>query len=377
MSKYSIKQIFKDNWYSFLNTSPNIRNVVLDEVDKMLSCGDMSKGFAVYGCEHCGKFKVVPFRCKSRFCNTCGTKYASDRANSMSLKMVNCVHRHCVFTIPEQLRDYFRKDRTLLNVLFTAVNITISSWFANQNKKEHFKPGFILTLHTFGRDLKWNPHIHAIITEGASGNVTTWKKFNHFPFIMLRKRYMTVLLDLIEKRLKNKAFKKVKAFLYKEFQQGFYVYAKSNVSDPKEVMKYVTRYTGRPVMANSRIINYDGHTVTYFYERHEDGKRVVVSLPAFDFIKKLIIHIPDRQFKMVRYYGIYAHATQNSKDLIMLTSSFHRVRIKKHSNWRFNIALSFNYDPLACSCGHTMSILDIYHNKVSLFQPYLDFYSSA
>ena len=67
MSKYSIKQIFNDNWYSFLNTAPNIRSVVNEEVDKMLSCGDMSKGFAVYVCEHCGKFKVVPFRCKSRF----------------------------------------------------------------------------------------------------------------------------------------------------------------------------------------------------------------------------------------------------------------------------------------------------------------------
>lgn len=111
-----------------------------------------------------------------------------------------------------------------------------------------------------------------------------------------------------------------------------------NVSDPKEVMKYVTRYTGRPVMANSLIINYDGHTVTYFYERHEDGKRVIVSLSAFDFIKKLIIHIPDRQFKMVRYYGIYAKSTPNSKDLINLTSSFHKARIRKQASWKFSFS---------------------------------------
>jgi len=377
MSKYSIKQIFKDNWYSFLSANPTIRNVVCEEVDKMLYCGDMSKGFAVYGCEHCGNFKVVPFRCKSRFCNTCGTKYSADRANSMSLKMVNCIHRHCVFTIPEQLRIYFIKDRALLNTLFSAVNITLSSWFYKLNKKENFKPGFILTLHTFGRDLKWNPHIHAIITEGASGKSTIWKKINHFPFVMLRKRFMTVLLNLIENHLNDTAFKKVKAFCYKEFPNGFYVYAKSNVSDPKQVMKYVTRYTGRPVMANSRIIYYDGHTVTFFYERHEDGKRVIVSLTVFDFIKKLIIHIPDRQFKMVRYYGIYAKPTPNSKHLIKLTSNLQKSRIKKHSNWRFRIAFAFNYDPLACSCGHSMSILEIYHNKVSLFRPYFDFYSSA
>ncbi|WP_291633055.1 transposase zinc-binding domain-containing protein [Clostridium sp.] len=78
----------------------------------MLSCDDRSKGFEIYGCEHCGKFKIVPFRYKSRFCNTCGTKYASDRANSMSLKMVNCIHRHCVFTIFEQLRIYSSLHKT-------------------------------------------------------------------------------------------------------------------------------------------------------------------------------------------------------------------------------------------------------------------------
>ena len=169
---------------------------------------------------------------------------------------------------------------------------------------------------------------------------------------MQKKVRLFFFLNLIENYLKYIAFKKVKSFLYREFQQGFYVYAKTNVSDPKEVMKYVTRYTGRPVMANSRIINYDVHTVTYFYERHEDGKRV--SLPAFEFIKKLIIHIPTRQFKMVRYYGIYAKSTPNSNDLIKLTSDFHRAGIKKHSNWRFNIVLSFNYDPLSCSCGRTL-----------------------
>jgi hypothetical protein len=86
MSKYSIKQIFNDNWHSFLALNLNIRPVVLEEVDKMLSCGDFNKGFAVYGCEHCGNLKLVPFRCKSRFCNTCGTKYALDRSNAMSFK---------------------------------------------------------------------------------------------------------------------------------------------------------------------------------------------------------------------------------------------------------------------------------------------------
>ena len=35
------------------------------------------------------------------------------------------------------------------------------------NKSQKFTPGFISVLHTFGRDLKWNPHIHCLISEGG------------------------------------------------------------------------------------------------------------------------------------------------------------------------------------------------------------------
>lgn len=59
-------------------------------------------------------------------------------------------------------------------------------------------------------------------------------------------------------------------------------------------------------MAESRILDYDGEFITYYYDRHENGKRVEIKIHAFDFIKKLIIYIPEKDFNMVRYYGIYA-----------------------------------------------------------------------
>ena len=82
MSKFTIKQIFIDNWDSFVTncSDVNIRPVVFEEVNKIINCGNPDFGYALYVCEHCGKFLKVPFRCKSRFCNTCGVKYAQDRA---------------------------------------------------------------------------------------------------------------------------------------------------------------------------------------------------------------------------------------------------------------------------------------------------------
>ena len=178
-----IKDIFADHWDAFLLEGYPIRPAVLKNVDKIISCGEPSMGYALYFCDHCEKFKYVSFTCKSRFCNSCGAKYIQDRAASISSKLIRCKHRHIVFTIPEELRSFFRGDRALLDVLFKAAADTILQWFYKMNKSENFKPGFISTLHTFGRDIKWNPHIHMIITEGASGIKTPWRKISFFPLL--------------------------------------------------------------------------------------------------------------------------------------------------------------------------------------------------
>ena len=88
-SKFKIKDIFKDHWNSFLEDNPelNIRPVVYDEVEKMMNCGDLSNGYAVYTCDNCNNYLYVPFTCKSRFCCSCGTKYTLDRADTISKKM--------------------------------------------------------------------------------------------------------------------------------------------------------------------------------------------------------------------------------------------------------------------------------------------------
>ena len=139
----------------------------MENIDKMLNCGDPSFGGALYVCTTCHNMKFVPFRCKSRFCPTCGVKYSQERSTSMAFKLVNCTHRHCVFTIDEELRHFFLEDRSLLNCLFRAVQSVILHMFNKINKSQNFVPGFICVLHTFGRPLEWNPHIHCILSESG------------------------------------------------------------------------------------------------------------------------------------------------------------------------------------------------------------------
>lgn len=358
--KYRLKDIFDDNWDNFIKDNPNlkIRDVVFKEVDKMRSCRTSELGYSVYECPDCGELKFSYHTCKSRFCPSCGNKYVKKRADAILQKCYNCKHRHIVFTISDYLWDIFRKNRKLLDLLFQAVSQTILSWFKEKYKKENYIPGIIAVLHTYGRDMKWNTHIHTIVTEGAMGNSNIFKKFEYISFNALRKRFQKILLDLLEKELGKQNFKTLKNFIYKKSDNGFYVYAeqkKNKKQSTKDMVEYVVRYSGKPAMAESRIIDYDGTYITFWYQRHEDNKIVKEKIHVYDFFKRLIIHIPEENFKTVRYYGIYSKKHKFHDKMVMSMKSHTKELRKKLSTWRMMILKDFDTDPLTCpKCGNLM-----------------------
>ena len=366
-----LQRIFADH-YEEMIYQLHPRPVVVTNVDRMIHCGDPSFGGAMYVCSHCNNMKFVPFRCKSRFCPTCGVKYSQERSTRMAFKLISCTHRHCVFTIDEDLRHFFLEDRSLLNCLFQAVRSVVLYMFHKQNTSKHYTPGFISVLHTFGRPLEWNPHIHCLITEGGLSNDGFWRTVKHFHYSLLRKSFQTALLDLMEKRI-GPSFKKVKAQIYKKDTNGFYVYAKPNLCDPDTVVKYISRYLGRPVIALKRIDSYDGEQVTFHYNRHEDGVFVRTTIPVLDFMQLLIQHIPEWNFKMTRYYGIYARHRKSDPPLRRAIHPSKRPILQSFTRWRNNILLTFGYDPLNCPhCNHKMTVFGIYydHRPVSLKELY-------
>lgn len=244
------------------------------------------------------------------------------------------------------------------------------------NKSENFTPGFICVLHTFGRSLQWNPHIHILLSEGASGNISVWRNVKHFNYAFLRNSFRMTLLNLLENHI-GSSFKRVKAYVYKHCPNGFYVYAKPTLSNNKQVIKYIGRYLGRPVIASSRIDNYDGHNVTFHYNRHEDEQLVIETIPATDFIKKLIIHIPEKHFKMIRYYGLYAKNHKHKSALFLAVPIEKRRFLASLNTWRTSLLLSFGFDPLLCKCGHHMTVLEICHKGTPLIEMYRKIFNSS
>lgn len=355
---FSLQDIFNDYWDDFVlfakDKNLNIRPVVFDEVNKMRICKTPEMGFSVYECPDCHKTMNVYNTCKGRFCNSCGVKYAKQRTTEIMNKLLDTKHRHLVFTIPDILWSLFQKDRSLLSLMFEAVSRTLLSWFHDSYKDENFKPGFILVLHTFGRDNKWNVHIHCLLVEAALGN-TKSKKVDFFPYEMLRKRFRTCLLNLLSNKLGN-SFKELKNKCYKDYENGFYVRAKkSEFKSSKKNIEYILRYCGRPCFAAYRIIDIRNDYITFWYQRHEDDKIVVERIHIFEFISRLIKHIPERNFKTIRYYGFYSSKKHKLLDTCrMLIHSTKKAFYKSKNLWRNLIFWSFSRDPLQCSCGSTL-----------------------
>ena len=111
--------------------------------------------------------------------------------------------------------------------------------------------------------------------------------------------------------------------------------------DPKTIVKYIDRYIGRPVIATSRIDNYDGELVTFHYNRHEDDAYVEETLPVMDFIKRMIRHIPEKHFKMIRYGGLYACHRESDKKLRRAISKEKHAFFQSFNEWRRCILSSF------------------------------------
>ena len=374
MKESKIKLILKDHWDNFLKIyNKRIRKNVKSEIEKVLKCKDIKNGYIEFRCPECNISKKVGFTCKSRFCTSCGKVYTDRWVQNMLGNLINVRHRHIVFTIPEELRNFFAIDRQRLKILPKCVAQAVTSWMYTLNKSEEFTPGIVTVIHTFGRDLKWNPHVHMMVTEGGTGKKTEWRDIRYFNYESLRKRWQKILLDEVARICNNsKAIKKLKNQLYKEKNNGFYVHAKTEIKLAKIAAKYVGRYVRRPAIAESRILKYDGVYVTYKYTRHEDNKEVIETVHVYEFIKKLIIHIPEKNFKMIRYFGIYSRRKKRKHNFIKMLDE-RILKLKKMvDKWEYRILATFGVSPCDCpKCNKKMKFYDIVYPKYGSMREYL------
>ncbi len=350
-----------------------------------LACRDLDKGFVIYKCHSCGHSHKFPLTCKSRLCPSCGFKYSSIWTENISKDIINCPHRHVLFTIPKQCREFFFYDRALLNKLSTAVNLIFKYQFQHTyKKKQRVKPipksskdfftlsdvihyGLITVIHSFGRDLKWNPHIHAIVSLGGFNKSFKFVDFKHFNVDSIAGQWKFHVLDIISKghypnqHIAMKA-KSVINQLYNLDTRFFFNVGDGYINNNNTLIKYLGRYLARAPIAEYKISDISDDSVTFFfYDLKLDKKKTFVTMPIHKFIQQILIHLPPKNFKMINRFGFYAR--RKSLKLIEAIQNFKKFIHSSGFSWYAKqIYKTFGINPFICPrCNVKMRVWEFYH----------------
>nr|QNO57136.1 hypothetical protein BDIJAAHH_00009 [Methanosarcinales archaeon ANME-1 ERB7] len=233
-----------------------------------------------------------------------------------------------------------------MDAAIAAINDTISY----KHRNGRLTAGAIVVLQPFSKSMGFNPHLHVLVTEGGFDKCGRFIHQKISPFKAMRKTWQYQVLTQFKAALpKNRVFSMLIDQLFKKYRKGFYVHLKkeSRITNKQRIARYVARYIRHPAVANTRLHRYNGKAVTFWYEDHE-GKRHFVTMDVRVFIRALIQHIQDRNFKMIRYYGAYSRRTKRRY-------SGYLQRSLKQSTFKDFITKVNKWAPNCPNCGRKMT----------------------
>ncbi len=366
IDKETFKQIFRDHYEGFRKKNPRYNATYYREaIEKMLKCADEKWGYARYICMKCLAEKKVPFTCKSSFCMSCAQIRLKNWLQQMGGILFEGVnYRHVVLTIPESLRIYFYRQSEKLSQ-FIQAGLEMLKELVRDVTKKKIECGYIVVLQTAGRSSQYNPHLHIMMTEGGLDSNGQWQSINYIPFDLLHKKWRYHLFEMMKREFGSK-IKPLIDDLYLQYPRGIVAHIKmENVPKKERLAQYLMKYVGSPPIALSRIVEYDGSRVKYWYKDHQTGKRELADVDVLTFIGRMVQHILPKGFKAVRYYGL--HATCKVKKVAeKLKEIFKSVGEKvaglfKKKTYRERIEEMTGEDPLICAnCDEEMILWQIW-----------------
>jgi hypothetical protein len=281
-------------------------------------------------------------------------------ADAQEALLLPTLYFQIVFTIPRELHAFFRRaPERCLTLLFEAVSETLSEVARTRLKATI---GFTAVLHTWNQQLGFHPHIHCVVPAGGlsldgSRWIPTSKRF-FLPVKALRRLFRGKLLSKIERALRKgdilTDLEKDLALL-RRTPKKWNVYAKRPLAGPGHVVRYLSRYVHRIAIANSRITNYDGNSVTFRYKDRAHGnvtKHRTLSGP--DFARLFLQHVLPPRFVRIRHYGLLAaRRREHLARCRELLGAPPVTPPEKDANWALAFQRLFGTNPLRCPACKT------------------------
>jgi len=294
-------------------------------------CRTAVMGGHVEACTDCGHWRVAYNSCRDRHCPRCQGAAARTWLAEREADLLPVGYFHVVFTLPAEVADIaYHNKAALYDLLFKAASETMLT-IAADRRHLGARIGITAVLHTWGSALTHHPHVHMIVPGGGIAlDGSRW--ISSRPAFLLpvkvlgklfRRLFLTRLMALhVAGRLAfygnlahltdRRAFLR---HLSPVRKKNWIVYAKPPFAGPEAVLAYLSRYTHRVAISNSRLIRFDDTGVTFRYKNYRcDGadRQQVMTLDADEFIRRFLLHVLPRGFHRIRHYGLLAGATRRA-----------------------------------------------------------------
>ena len=298
-------------------------------------CRSATLGGHVLQCDDCAAAQVAYNSCRNRHCPKCQGSAARQWLADRQAELLPVEYYHVVFTLPARIGDIaFQNPALIYDLLFKVTAETLRT-IAADPKHLGANLGFTAVLHTWGSAMTRHPHLHCIVPGGGlSPDSERWipcKRGFFLPVRVLSRLFRRLFLEqlaALHDRLKfhGKLKKLTESEAFTEHlaplrQTEWVVYAKRPFAGPEAVLAYLSRYTHRVAISNSRLIACDDREVTFKWKDYRSKERTrhkTMTLAIDEFIRRFLQHVLPRGFHRIRHFGLFANH--------LLTENLQRIR---------------------------------------------------
>ena len=307
--------------------SANAGHVSLGQLKVMSAietCRTAALGGHVEACEDCAHLRIAYNSCRNRHCPKCQAMAAKEWLAEREAELLPVPYYHVVFTLPALIADIaYQNKAAIYGMLFKAASETLIT-IAADPKHLGARIGLTAVLHSWGSALTHHPHVHIIVPGGGiAPDGQRWISCRpgfFLPVRVLSRLFRRLFLEKLVAAYQDlrflghlaplsdpETFSKRLAPLRKS---EWVVYAKRPFGGPEAVLAYLSRYTHRVAIGNSRLIACDDSSVTFKwkdYRANERERAKVMTLAADEFIRRFLIHVLPSGFHRIRHYGLFAN----------------------------------------------------------------------
>jgi hypothetical protein len=370
-----VADIFRDHGPAWRKAHAG--HVSLDQMKVMSAierCRTAELGGHVARCADCAYTTIAYNSCRNRHCPKCQGTAAKQWLTDREADLLPVPYYHVVFTLPAPIADIACQNKAVLYDLLFKVSAETMLTIADDPKHLGARIGITSVLHTWGSALTHHPHVHMIVPGGGiSSDGLRWVSCRPGFFLpvrvlsrLFRRLFLQKLiathqagrLSFFDSGAHLAEAQSFAAYLAPLHKAEWVVYAKRPFGGPEAVLAYLSRYTHRVAIANSRLITVDERGVTFKWKdyRIEGRDRYKqMTLETFEFIRRFLIHVLPKGLHRIRHYGLLAKSACAGN----IARARELLAVAKPERQPTSAAADTNKPSCPC-CGGRMIIIEVF-----------------